>query len=66
MNIRRLAATAAAAAVLAPVLVLAAGTQANAYPRTLSKTEQCTAAYNVNYWVGGAAFARTQWYACMA
>ncbi|MFJ7910647.1 hypothetical protein [Kitasatospora sp. NPDC096204] len=65
MKIRRLAATAAAAAVLAPVLVLATGTQANAYPRALSKMERCTAAYNVNYWAGGAAFARTQWYACM-
>ncbi|MFJ9446154.1 hypothetical protein ACIRRH_30480 [Kitasatospora sp. NPDC101235] len=66
MKVCRLAAAAATAAVPAPVLVLATGTQANAYPRVLSKEEQCTAAYNVNYWVGGASYARTQWYACMA
>ncbi|MFE2108860.1 hypothetical protein ACFXAF_23765 [Kitasatospora sp. NPDC059463] len=66
MRIRRLAAAAAAAAVLAPVLVLATGTQASAYPRPLSKMERCTAAWNVNYWAGGEAFARTQWAACMA
>ncbi|MFE7636697.1 hypothetical protein ACFU7Z_21935, partial [Kitasatospora sp. NPDC057518] len=66
MKIRRLVAASAVAAVLAPVLVLATGTQANAYPRQLSKREQCTAAWNVNYWSGGASFARGQWAACMA
>ncbi|GAA2973063.1 hypothetical protein [Kitasatospora sp. NPDC006786] len=65
MKIRRLAATALAAAVLAPVLVLATGAEANAYPRQLSKREQCTAAWNVNYWSGGESFARGQWRACM-
>ncbi|MFI9329424.1 hypothetical protein ACIGZJ_17990 [Kitasatospora sp. NPDC052868] len=79
---------AAAVAVLAPVLVMTAGAQANAAAPTskptvvdlplditvdqpvgvlqLSKYDQCVAAYNVNYWAGGAAFARGQWYACMA
>ncbi|MFJ9950983.1 hypothetical protein [Kitasatospora sp. NPDC091207] len=66
MKIRRMAAAAAAAAVLAPLLVLATGTEANAFPRQLSKREQCTAAWNVNYWSGGEAFARGQWAACMA
>ncbi|MBD0672478.1 hypothetical protein ACIQOW_04175 [Kitasatospora sp. NPDC091335] len=65
MKIRRLAATAAAAAVLAPVFVLAAGTQASALPVPPSRTAQCTANWDVNYVVGGPAFARTQWKACM-
>ncbi|MEU3570452.1 hypothetical protein AB0E96_18820 [Kitasatospora sp. NPDC036755] len=62
MKMRRLA---AAAAVIAPVLVIATGAEANAYPRQLSKREICTAAWNVNYWSGGEAFARGQWRACM-
>jgi len=43
MKIRRLAATASAAAVLAPLLVLATGAQANAQTvKSLSKEQQCT------------------------
>ncbi|MFD5559115.1 hypothetical protein [Kitasatospora griseola] len=69
MKIRRLAATAAAGAVLAPLLVLAAGAQANAdvlppLPPP-SQEAQCAAAYNLNVALFGVAFAQTQYYACM-
>ncbi|MFJ2780792.1 hypothetical protein [Kitasatospora sp. NPDC087315] len=72
-----MATAAATVAVLAPLLVLTAGTQANAAPTAVvytsldpgvdqpSKTDQCLAAYNVNYWAGGASFALGQLHACL-
>ncbi|MER7706103.1 hypothetical protein ABTX81_24825 [Kitasatospora sp. NPDC097605] len=78
MRIRRLAGMAVTAAVLAPLLVLTAGTQASAgeqsaapmppqvpFEVSQSRYEQCQAMWNVNYWSGGAAFATGQWYACI-
>ncbi|WP_380279885.1 hypothetical protein [Kitasatospora purpeofusca] len=77
MRIRRPAAVAAAVAVLTPLLALAAATQANAdqggtplpppssHVVSHSQYEECEAAWNVNYWSGGVAFATTQWNLCM-
>ncbi|MFE6867890.1 hypothetical protein ACFVFS_15150 [Kitasatospora sp. NPDC057692] len=78
MRIRRLAGAVAAAAVVTPLLALTAATQATAdqggtplpppYSGVISRTqyEQCEAAWNVNYWSGGVAFATTQWNVCMS
>ncbi|MFE3203406.1 hypothetical protein [Embleya sp. NPDC059237] len=67
MKIRRIATAIAGAAVLAPALVLTAGSAAHANPPYAhSKFERCTIDWNNNYWSGGEAFARGQWKACMA
>ncbi|MFE1318078.1 hypothetical protein [Kitasatospora phosalacinea] len=35
-------------------------------PYPIPKAQLCKQQYDVNYWVGGVAFANAQWYACMA
>ncbi|MFB7946485.1 hypothetical protein ACFC6L_16390 [Kitasatospora phosalacinea] len=35
-------------------------------PYPVPKAQLCKQQYDVNYWVGGPAFASAQWYACMA
>ncbi|MGC0416981.1 hypothetical protein [Embleya sp. AB8] len=67
MSIRRIAGAIAGAAVLAPVLVMTAGSAAQAGPPWQhTKREQCTIDYDNTYWTVGAAFARAQWARCMA
>ncbi|MFB7476538.1 hypothetical protein [Kitasatospora sp. NPDC056184] len=78
MSLRRPVAAAATVAVLAPLLALTAAARANAdqggtpqppphsHVVSHSQYEQCEAAWNVNYWSGGVAFATTQWNLCMS
>lgn len=65
VKMRRLIVTTVSAAVLAPVFVLAAGTSANATLPQHGRLPQCMKAYDMNYNLGGKAFATAQLRACL-